>query len=325
MAKPFGLLTFHEQYFERIWGGQRLRTLFGKPIPPDKPIGEAWLVSDHPSAVSVVKQGPHAGRTLHDLVEQDADALLGSASKLTPHGRFPLLLKLLDSTDVLSVQVHPDDATAARLGEPDVGKTEMWHILHADAGAKIICGTVPGTTPDAFKEAISVGRLEEHLVSVEVHAGDSIMVDAGTVHAIGAGIVLAEIQQNSDLTYRLYDWNRVDSGGKPRALHIEKGLIATNFQLEPQILRGVSSKKEIPFRRSLVSGRYFSVELLHLSGGVEIDHSERFSIVLPVDDECTVSNETERTVLSVGDPVLVPACSENFTIEGRGRALLYSA
>lgn len=325
MAKPFGLLTFHEQYFERIWGGQRLRTLFDKPIPPDRPIGEAWLISDHPSAVSVVKQGPHAGRTLHDLVEQDADALLGSASKLTPHGRFPLLLKLLDSTDVLSVQVHPDDATAARLGEPDVGKTEMWHILHADEGAKIICGTVPGTSPDAFKEAISAGRLDEHLVSIDVHSGDSIMVDAGTVHAIGAGIVLAEIQQNSDLTYRLYDWSRVDSSGNPRSLHIEKGLIATKFQLEPRILRKTSGKEEISCRESLVSSRFFNSELLHLSGEIQHDNSEQFSIVLSTHQGCVVSSETERTVLNAGDSVLVPACIKKITVEGQGRAVLYSA
>ncbi|MCC6155075.1 MAG: mannose-6-phosphate isomerase, partial [Candidatus Hydrogenedentes bacterium] len=112
-SNPFGILRFHEQYFERIWGGQRLQTLFNKPIPNGKSIGEAWLISDHPSAVSVVREGPHAGRTLHDLIELDADALLGSHKKRTPHGRFPLLLKLLDSTDVLSVQVHPDDETAA--------------------------------------------------------------------------------------------------------------------------------------------------------------------------------------------------------------------
>ncbi|MBM3290832.1 MAG: mannose-6-phosphate isomerase, partial [Candidatus Hydrogenedentes bacterium] len=268
MPTNYGILRFHEQYFERIWGGQRLRTLYGKPIPPDKPIGEAWLISDHPSAVSVVADGPHAGRTLHDLIEEDAEALLGPGVKLTPHGRFPLLLKLLDSTDVLSVQVHPDDATAAALGEPDVGKTEMWHVLHADPGAELICGLRPGTTPDQMRAAIASGTLERHLVRFTVKPGDSVYVPAGTVHAIGKGIVLAEIQQNSDLTYRLYDWSRVDASGKARELHVEKGLRATRFF--PADCVENTNNSHIHNVESdwthLASGQYFSAHKLDLHG-----------------------------------------------------------
>lgn len=321
-TRHFGILKFHEQYFERIWGGQRLRTLFGKPIPNDKPIGEAWMISDHPSAVSVVREGPHAGRTLHDLIEEDADALLGNRAKLTPHGRFPLLLKLLDSTDVLSVQVHPDDETAAALGEPDVGKTEMWQILHADPGAELYCGLEPGTTPASVKHAIETGTLEQYLTRYNVHPGDSVFVAAGTVHAIGAGIVLAEIQQNSDLTYRLYDWNRVDTSGRARELHIEKGLRATRFDART-VLKEKDKSGKAPVE--LASSQYFSAYRFEAGPPLQLDTSGRFFIVLAIDGDVLVSTETDRADLQIGECCLIPACTSKFTLEGNGPSLIYSA
>ncbi|MCC6793716.1 MAG: class I mannose-6-phosphate isomerase [Candidatus Hydrogenedentes bacterium] len=321
-STPFGLLQFSEQYFERIWGGQRLNTLFQKPIPGDKPIGEAWLISDHPSAVSVVRKGPHAGRTLHDLIEEDADALIGSRSKLTPHGRFPLLLKLLDSTDVLSVQVHPDDDTAAALGEPDVGKTEMWHILHADPGAELFCGLEPGTTSVAMKSAIEHGALEQHLTRFKVVPGDSVFVAAGTVHAIGAGIVLAEIQQNSDLTYRLYDWNRVDTSGKARELHIEKGLRATRFDCQP-VLKGEDRPKQGLIE--LAASKYFEAHRFEEQAPRQFSTNGRFIIVLAVGKHATVSIETEQVRLQCGECCLIPACISAFTLDSNGPSLIYAA
>lgn len=321
-SAPFGLLQFHEQYFERIWGGQRLRSLYNKPLPGDKPIGEAWLISDHPSAVSVVREGPHAGRSLHDLIEVDADALLGSGSKRTPHGRFPLLLKLLDSTDVLSVQVHPDDAIAAELGEPDVGKTEMWHILHADPGAALYCGLKAGTTSSSMKTAIENGTLEQHLTRLNVVPGDSVFVAAGTVHAIGAGIVLAEIQQNSDLTYRLYDWNRVDATGKARELHIEKGLRATRFDGQPASIEKDQSEQELI---ELAASQYFTARRYNGQSPSTFSFDNRFSIVLAIGKSAAVSTETERLLLHCGECCLIPACVSTFTLESKGPSLIYTA
>ena len=326
MSSTFGILRFREQYIERIWGGQRLRTLYGKPIALDRSIGEAWLISDHPSAVSVVSEGPHVGRTIHDLIEEDAEALLGSRSKLTPQGRFPLLLKLLDSTEVLSVQVHPDDATAAALGESDVGKTEMWHILHADPEAELFCGLRPGTTPEQMRSAIETGTLENHLARFNVKQGDSVLVPAGTVHAIGQGIVLAEIQQNSDLTYRLYDWNRVDAAGNSRELHVEKGIRAAHFSDDTMV------NKTTPLEGCAKSGslaicEYFSAER------VEIEESEErvfttnnlFYIALSICSSVVVSCGTDSVALGTAQSCLVPACAKKFTISGPGTVLLYSA
>ena len=325
--QTFGILRFHEQYFERIWGGQQLRTLYGKPIPADKPIGEAWLISDHPSAVSVVSEGPHAGRTLHDLVEEDTVALLGSRSKLTPHGRFPLLLKLLDSTDVLSVQVHPDDATAAALGEPDVGKTEMWHILHADPGAELICGLQEGATPSLLRSAIEAGDLERYLVRFPVQPGDSVFVRAGTVHAIGKGIVLAEIQQNSDLTYRLYDWNRVDSAGKPRKLHIDKGIRATDFTLDTNQSIKIDNTLEsyTSCIENIVSSKHFNVDILSCNSSTVFTNKSIFHIIFCTYRNVTVSCGTQNISLDIGQCCLVPSCIETFTVSGTGKALVYSA
>ena len=194
------ILRFEEGYFERIWGGQKLESFYGKPIPAAKPIGEAWIVADHAAHESRVDGGPCAGKTLGQLLEADAPGLLGTCAKATVHGRFPLLLKILDAHDVLSVQAHPDDACAERLGEPDVGKTEMWHVLDAEPGSELICGLDPGAGGEAFAAAVRNGSLEDLMVRFAVTEGDSVFVPAGTVHAIGRGILLAEIQQELDIS-----------------------------------------------------------------------------------------------------------------------------
>jgi hypothetical protein len=201
-----GMLRFEEAYQPRPWGGHRLATALGKPAPTDTPIGEAWLVSDHPSHVSRVAEGPWAGHTLHEILKAVPEALLGTLARPTPQGRFPLLLKLLDAAEPLSVQVHPDDHHALRLGEPDVGKTEMWYVLDADPQSCLYCGLHADTTPEQLTQGIHNGGLVEHLITFPATPGASVFVPAGTIHAIGAGILIAEIQQNSDLTYRLYDW-----------------------------------------------------------------------------------------------------------------------
>ncbi len=327
MPDSLGILRFQEQYFERIWGGQRLNTLYGKPIPLDRPIGEAWLVSDHPSAPSVVVEGPHTGKTLHDLVVEDPVGLLGSRSFLTPDGRFPLLLKILDPSDVLSVQVRPDDAMALALHEPDVGKTEMWYVLHADPGAELICGVKSGITKDQMRDAINSGTLEDQLISRTVLPGDSVFVEAGTVHAIGKGIVLAEIQQNSDITYRRYDWNRVDAAGNSRTLHIEKGLTATNLTAEPVWKSkndASGSLLNLTNSYSIVESRYFNTSRIALTDSTIVHKKGHFLIILLVSGSIFVSSETEKTPLRQGECLLLPACCENITLLGTGEVLLYS-
>jgi len=187
-----GLLRFHDTFKKRIWGGQKLRTLFNKALPAE-PIGEDWLISDHLSAESVVSDGTLAGLTLGSLIERDARGVLGQLPELTPRGRFPLLLKLIDAAEILSVQVHPDDDCARRFGEPDTGKTEMWHVLHTDKAAELICGLQPDVTAQKLRQSVEDGTVE-HLISHYAAAeGLSFLVPAGSVHTIGPGVMLAEI------------------------------------------------------------------------------------------------------------------------------------
>ena len=325
MPNKLSLLHFAEHFVERIWGGRRLQSAYGKSLPPSVPIGEAWLISDHPSAVSVVDEGPHAGRSIHELMVTDPESVLGSAASPTIHGRFPLLLKLLDSSDYLSVQVHPDDACAQRLGEPDVGKTEMWHVLTSEQGGQLFCGLDPSATPESLAEAMRSGTLESLLPRFAVQQGDSVFVPAGTIHAIGPGLVLAEIQQNSDLTYRLYDWGRVQADGTPRALHVEKSVEATHFgerhpgKAEPLAIHDAHAPRSI-----LAACQYFATERIDLDGAISrLTRHASFHIVLSLTGALTVKCEGSSRDLAPAEAVLVPASVSTYGIRGRGSCLDY--
>ena len=211
----------------KAWGGRRLASLFGRALPPGQPIGESWEVSDVGDDVSVVADGPWAGRTLRDVAARDAAALYGA--KRLPPERFPLLVKLLDATAPLSVQVHPDDATAATLGA-DSGKTEAWVVLHAEPDATLWRGVRPGTTRTALEARLAAGTVAEVLHPIPAAPGDAVFVPPGTIHAIGAGLVLYEIQQAADVTFRLWDWGRAGSDGRPRPLQVPQALASVDFQ-----------------------------------------------------------------------------------------------
>ena len=215
---------------DRVWGGRRLAELLGKPLPEGVKIGESWELSDHPHNRSRVAEGPLAGRTLREVLERDGQAVLGRHGLARAWStRFGLLVKFIDATDRLSVQVHPGDAHAARYSKEEGGKTECWVVVHAEPGAWVADGLRPGTTRDRLAAALRKGAIEELLTVRPVKTGDFIWVPAGTVHAVGPGLVLAEIQQTSDLTYRLYDWNRLGADGKPRPLHVERAMECIRF------------------------------------------------------------------------------------------------
>ena len=321
----FGLLRFQDAFFERIWGGRKLRDLFEMPTPEHVPIGEAWLISDHPVHESVVADGPFRGQTLHQLLMQDAVALLGTRAHQTRHGRFPLLLKILDAADTLSVQVHPDDACAAQLGEPDVGKTEMWHVLQADPDAYLICGLVSDTDPDTFAQAMKDGQIESLMKRINIAGEASVFVPAGAVHAIGAGLVLAEIQQNSDLTYRLYDWKRCDAEGKPRTLHIEKAMQAIHFDVHhPGLAQPLAYVSQNARREVLTACPYFAAELVTIESHYRLPESpETFHILLVKRGPLCVTDQNLTFTLQPGNALLVPATSQNVAISGTGAFLDY--
>jgi len=324
-SNEIGLLKFREMYFDRIWGGDGLRRLFGKPIPSSH-VGEAWLISDRPECESVVIEGPCAGETLRSLIERNAFSVLGTRPRLTPSGRFPLLLKLLDAVDVLSVQVHPDDKLAEELGENDIGKTEMWHILHAEPGSDLICGLDPGIDLRAFGESIKSGSVERHMARCSVKPGDSVFLSAGVLHALGKGIVLAEIQQNSDLTYRVYDWGRVDTNGRPRELHVDRALKAIRFGRKhpgphPPLVYEYESGHQAAF---LAACRFFAAERIDLRGEYTRDtRHESFHILMGLEGGLQIEAAREIARMAAGEAVMVPGSIDHYQVCGNGAFVDY--
>ncbi len=326
-AHNWDIFRFKERYYERVWGGRKLKALYGKPLPDKVPVGEAWLISDHPGNESVIDGGPWEGQTLQTLLAADARALLGANARTTPAGRFPLLLKLLDAAENLSVQVHPDDACAERLREPDVGKTEMWYVLQTEPESELICGLKPGVEREAFRRAVASGDIERLLHRFPVHPGASVFVSAGTVHAVGAGVVLAEIQQNSDLTYRIHDWGRVGSDGQPRTLHLEKALEAIDFSAAPAEREAVSppgpSDPDSP-RTLLASSSHFAAEQVVCAGTyARQTRGESFHILLAISGSLAVNAGFETHSLAPGEALLVPGLHQQYFVEGRGEFLDY--
>src|SRR6478672_8238665 len=262
-------LLLQPQFYERVWGTRDLTPFYSREIT-GAPIGEAWLTGDN----CTVANGPLAGRTLSALSQQFGKKFLGDAGG--DAARFPLLIKFLFPTEKLSVQVHPDDEGAAKIGQP-CGKTECWYVLRADLGAQVGLGLSPGVTREQLERAIKETRAEKLLNWIDLHTDDLIYVDAGTVHAIGPGSVIVETQQNSDTTYRLYDY------GRPRELHVEKGLAATKEKtnagkIAPQALSNGDLQ--------LVASPCFTIEKWHLEKPRDLSTSTASPTVLVALEGC---------------------------------------
>ncbi len=252
-------LTFHPIFKERIWGGRMLEQLYGKNLPPDAVIGESWEISDRPGDASIIANGLLAGNDLRWLMDRHPAELLGGTR--AQNGRFPLLVKILDCRETLSLQVHPPASKSAKLGgEP---KTEMWFIADAKPGAELYVGLKHGVTASEFQQKIRTGSIADCFHRIPVKAGDAMFLPSGRVHALGAGLVIFEIQQNSDTTYRVSDWNRVGLDGKPRELHIEQSLESIDFtDFEPGLCSEPWTKTQGLDCRRLVRDPLFNVDLL---------------------------------------------------------------
>ncbi len=265
-------MTFVPVLKDYLWGGRNLETKLGRRLPAEGVIAESWEIAAHQHGTSVVKNGPYAGWTLTQVHAALGLDLIGANNAWAQErGKFPLLIKLLDAATPLSVQVHPDDAYALAHEGNELGKTEMWVVLHAEPGAELILGVTAGTTRAAFRLAIEENRPETCLHRVPVQAGDHICVPAGTLHAIMGGLLIAEIQQNSDATYRVYDWGRVAADGKPRPLHVDKALDVIDFdRVEPQLVPPTLLAETPGLRRELLCrNRYFTTERVTLAAGAE--------------------------------------------------------
>lgn len=294
-------LTFRPIFKERIWGARNLERLYGKKLPATVPIGESWEISDRPGDVSVIANGPLAGKDLHWLVENHRSDLLGDA-KLEA-GRFPLLIKLLDAQEKLSLQVHPPASKAAELrGDP---KTEMWFIADAVPGAELYVGLKRGVTRADFERRIGDGSVAECFHRAPVQAGDAMFLPSGRVHAIGAGLVIFEIQQNSDTTYRVFDWNRVGLDGKPRELHVPQSIASIDFSdFEPALVAGEEVGGQNFRSRRLADHPLFKVDQFRAknSGSIELSHG-RMQIIGVVSGEVCAG----EAVLRAGEFCLLPA------------------
>ncbi|MEM9367735.1 MAG: type I phosphomannose isomerase catalytic subunit [Planctomycetota bacterium] len=232
---PGPLLRFEPLLKRILWGGRRLGDVLKKPIGDHVDYAESWEIVDHGTDQSVVREGVHAGRALGDLFHDEREWLMGQSwcASHPAADRFPLLLKYLDCNRVLSVQVHPNDEQGAHLDPPDLGKTEAWYVVHAEPESVIYAGLKEGINRDRLAECVAAGTTEDALHSFRPSAGDCVFIPAGTVHALGGGLLIAELQQSSDTTFRLFDWNRVGADGQPRQLHIEESLAVTDFERGP--------------------------------------------------------------------------------------------
>lgn len=264
---PLYPLTFTPALRDYIWGGRNLERLYGRPLPPG-PTAESWEISAHPTASTVVDAGPLQGYALPEVLAMYGADLVGRrAAWALQRGRFPLLVKLLDAEKRLSVQVHPPDEYAMQHENGELGKTEMWYVLHAQSGARIILGLRRGVTRDDFLRAVMENCLEQVVHSLPVQPGDAVLITPGTVHAALEGLVINEVLQNSDTTYRVYDWGRVGADGRPRPLHIEKALDVLDFDnVEPGVLpQPILEDWEGVVRQHVVHSRYFVVEKITLT------------------------------------------------------------
>ncbi|MCI0699902.1 MAG: class I mannose-6-phosphate isomerase [Planctomycetia bacterium] len=305
---PLYPLRFEPIFTSNLWGGRRLPGFLKRQAPHSDPIGEAWMLSDVDGSLSRVADGPLVGVALRELLADDPARILGSVE--APQGRFPLLLKFLDAQQELSVQVHPNDEQAAALGPGKFGKTEAWVVLESDpATSRLYAGFAEGITAADFRAALEAKTTPRTLHSFTPSAGDCVFLEAGTVHAIGANLMLFEVQQTSDITYRLYDWDRVDAKtGRPRQLHIDEGLSCANFHrgpcypVKPAVVVSNGVRRE-----GLVACQYFTLERLTAKVPLRVGAVNQCRAIVCISGIGELESAGKRYPFRTGDVFLLPA------------------
>ncbi len=298
-----------------LWGGTRLRDEYGKECDFDK-VAESWELSCHKDGPSVVADGEDKGLTLREYIEKHGRQVLGS--DCDAFDDFPILIKLIDAKDNLSVQVHPDNDYAQRV-EGEYGKTEMWYIVDCDEGAELLYGFKHEISKEEFAERIENNTLLEVTNNVPVHKGDVFFIKAGTLHAIGKGILIAEIQQNSNTTYRIYDYGRVGKDGKPRELHVEKAKDVTKLAPAEQYPASSVEKHDGYDSKLMASCDYFTTYVMNIDGEAALTADEKsFNSLLILDGEVTVGGIKAKK----GDSVFVTAVTGGYTVSGKAQLVL---
>ena len=300
-------LKFRPLPREMIWGGNKLRNHYGKSFPDSKMIGESWEISAVSGNISVVSEGRLKGSNLQELIEVYMDDLVGKSVYNRFGNEFPILVKLIDANEPLSIQVHPGDELAARRHNAN-GKTELWYILEAGTGSELITGFNSEVSAALFIDRVKNGRLKEILNVEKVSAGDAFFIPAGRVHAIGKGIVLAEIQQTSDITYRIYDWDRLDENGAPRELHLDLAMDAIDFGFYNDYRTVADRRQNVPV--PLADCSYFTASLIQVEGTLPRDYSQidSFVIYICTKGELVINSGQDPVTLAKGESALIPAC-----------------
>jgi mannose-6-phosphate isomerase len=304
---PLYPLRFEPIYQYRLWGGRRLAGLLTAPLPGEGPIGEAWVLSDRDDHASRVADGPLKGRTIVQLLEQFPEYVMGKLAGR--FRRFPLLLKFLDAREMLSVQVHPADTHTDLLPAGETGKTEAWVVLEAGPESRIYAGLKPGTTEAALRQALTDGGVADQLACFTPKPGDGVFIPAGTVHALGGGVVVFEVQENSDVTFRLYDWNHVDAKtGKPRALQVDQALACIDFAAcAGGLVAPVVEATEPVERERLFRCEHFRLSRLRGQSPFSVGASGVPSVLVSIEGAGQVEQGGAAYAIGKGDVFLLPA------------------
>jgi len=313
-------LKFKAHFKERIWGGDTLRRVMGKNLPDEKPIGESWEISGIEGDISEVANGRLQGNNLQELIDIYRENLMGEHVFKKYGHTFPILIKLIDAQDVLSIQVHPDDRLAGERHN-SYGKTEMWYVIDARPGAHIYLGFNREVTREAYLEAVRNKTLASLLNKIEVKSGDAYFVPAGVIHALGKGLLIAEIQQTSDITYRVYDWDRLDPSGAPRALHTDLAVDAIDFGSPEDYNVTVRPQPNVPVL--VKASPYFTVNLIEINGNFERDYSkfDSFVIYMCLAGDFEVHGAERIEKFHLGESILISAEEERVLLTGSGKIL----
>lgn len=298
-------MSFDPWLRQARWGGRRLETILRKPLERHGHYAESWEIADHSQKISEVTVGPLAGSNLRQLIRQEGRGILG---RHAPRTRFPLLLKFLDANDWLSLQVHPNNQQAVRYSEADSGKTECWVVISAEPESEICCGLKKEIDRSAFESAVRSSNFDDVLHRYPVSAGDCIFVPAGILHAIGPGILLAEIQQQSDLTFRVHDWDYVDAQGKSRELHVTQAMACIDFDAGPvNPIRSMASAGSATAPEELVNCEFFRILRYTTEEEFNIPDDDQFRILMTLDGHAELSFDGGTSSLTRGQTVLLPA------------------